>query len=203
MIGRMNGYEKRAQKKREDILDAAQKLFLSNGISAVTIEQIADMAHVSRVTLFKYFKDKENLVRETVLIWTNTLLQEFDRIAESSQPFHKKILDILHMQVSGIQPPADESIVITVRGNAELMSAIKEQVVTLGLPRIMSLIESGKREGAIDHTLDNGAILTYFAMFSAVISDPAYIKRNTAYQKSMFDLFMAALIVDWRKMKDK
>ncbi len=199
----MNGHEKRAQKKREDILAAAQELFLSNGLSVVTIEQIADMAHVSRVTLFKYFGDKENLVRETVLLWVTALLQEFDKIAESNQPFHEKLFAVLHLQIAGIQLPNNNSIAVTIRENTELMSAIKEQVVALGLPRMMSLIETGKREGAIDPALDNEAILTYFAMFSTVISDPAYIKRNTAYQKSMFDLFMAALIVDWRNMKDK
>lgn len=198
----MNGYEKRTLKKRQDIIEAAQELFLSYGITGVTIEQIAEKARVSRVTLFKYFGDKESLVKEAVLIWVNALMQEYDRILESNQPFPIKLAGILKLKIAGIHTADDEAIKTAVRGNAELMSIIKEQVAKLGLPKIMTLVEEGKRAGEIEPSLDNEAILTFFSMFSPIISDPDYIRKEKSYQKSLFDLFMGGLIKHWYKMRN-
>lgn len=198
----MNGYEKRTLKKRRDIIEAAQELLLAFGITGVSIEQIAEKARVSRVTLFKYFGDKENLVKEAVLIWVNALMQEYDRILEGNQPFHTKLVSILNLIIAGIHSAEDDAIKISVRGNVELMSIIKEQVAILGLPKIMTLIEDGKRAGEIESSLDNEAILTFFSMFSPIISDPNYIRKEKSYQKSLFDLFMGGLIKDWYEIKN-
>lgn len=193
----MNGYEKRTLKKRQDIIAAAQELFISHGITGVTIEQIAERAEVSRVTLFKYFGDKESLVKETVLIWVNALMQEYDRILGSNQQFRMKLTRILNLRMGGTHLANDGAIKADVRGNAELMSIIKEQVAIHGLPRIMALIEEGKLAGDIDPSLDNEAILTFFSMFSPIISDPLYIQKEQSYQKSLFNLFMGGLLKDW------
>lgn len=54
-------------KKREDIINAAMKLFSEHGYQAVGVDQIKDAACVSKSTMYKYFATKENLI-EAVLI---------------------------------------------------------------------------------------------------------------------------------------
>ncbi|WP_394835643.1 TetR/AcrR family transcriptional regulator [Pendulispora rubella] len=54
----------RARKKRETrqlISDVATALFIERGFDAVTIAEIAEMANVSKVTVFNYFPRKEDL----------------------------------------------------------------------------------------------------------------------------------------------
>lgn len=194
----MNGYEKRTQKKREKIIESAQELFLLNGITNTTIEQIAEKAQVSRVTIFKYFGDKEELVKKAVHIWVNALLQEYEKIIQSNQPFHIKLTRILY----GHEQIIDEAIKTDIRGNGELMGFIRELVKANGLSKIMALIEEGKRVGAVDPSLDNEAILIYFSAFSPIISDPEYINKDKAVQDSLFNLFMGGLIRDWYKLKN-
>ena len=49
---------------QERILAAATELFLTRGYETTTIAQVADLASVSRATVFWHFSDKESLFRE-------------------------------------------------------------------------------------------------------------------------------------------
>jgi AcrR family transcriptional regulator len=49
------------------ILDAAKKVFGRDGISGGTTREIARLAKVNEVTLFRYFKSKDELLRQVVL----------------------------------------------------------------------------------------------------------------------------------------
>lgn len=49
------------------ILDAALKVFASEGYTGATTHRIAEEANVAEVTLFRKFQSKENLLREVLL----------------------------------------------------------------------------------------------------------------------------------------
>lgn len=59
----MDGFEKRREQKKRNILEAALALFMEYGIQRVSITEIAKKANVSQVTIYTYFESKENLVR--------------------------------------------------------------------------------------------------------------------------------------------
>ena len=49
------------QARRQSILDAARDVFLDRGISATTVDEIAERAELSKGTIYQYFKSKEEL----------------------------------------------------------------------------------------------------------------------------------------------
>src|SRR5471032_2842323 len=49
------------------ILDAALRIFGRDGVSGATTREIARVAKVNEVTLFRYFKNKNELLRQVVL----------------------------------------------------------------------------------------------------------------------------------------
>lgn len=52
--------------KKQDILDAAVKIFTQVGTSAASTKSIAAAARVSEALIFKHFKSKDNLTEEIV-----------------------------------------------------------------------------------------------------------------------------------------
>lgn len=54
--------ERKQQRAREQIIDAAYKLFAEHGFSQVTVNDIAERAEVGRTTFFRYFGDKREVV---------------------------------------------------------------------------------------------------------------------------------------------
>lgn len=59
------------------ILDAALRIFASEGYTGATTRRIAEEANVAEVTLFRKFKSKENLLKE-VLINNRTVFSSLD-----------------------------------------------------------------------------------------------------------------------------
>jgi AcrR family transcriptional regulator len=53
--------EREKLQRRNDIIDAAEKVFFSMGFESATMDEIAAMAELSKGTLYLYFKSKEDL----------------------------------------------------------------------------------------------------------------------------------------------
>ncbi|RCX17886.1 TetR family transcriptional regulator [Anaerobacterium chartisolvens] len=198
----MNGYKRRTQKKRDAIVKAAQELFSEKGIAAVSVTDIAAKANVSRVTLFKYFGDKEALAKEAMFSWIELLMKEYETILSSTKPFHKKLLELLNTRLAGRERIGERFIHSTAWDDPELLRLIKEMTATYALPIIMKFMEEGKRSGDIDSSLDNEAILAYFSAFGPIVRSPEYIKKGKEFQISMFNLFMGGLVKNWYQKTD-
>jgi AcrR family transcriptional regulator len=59
-IAERRGEEK--ERRRAEILDAAQALYLEKGWDALTVDQVARNARLSRALVYVYFRDKEELL---------------------------------------------------------------------------------------------------------------------------------------------
>ncbi|KAF5041530.1 Bacterial regulatory protein, tetR family [anaerobic digester metagenome] len=53
--------EREKQKRRQEIIDAAEKVFFAKGYDKVTMDEIAQKAEVNKALLYYYFKNKETL----------------------------------------------------------------------------------------------------------------------------------------------
>lgn len=58
----MNRREREIEQRREEMLKAAQELFLKKGYNGVTIKEIAEKAEFSRITMYSYFKSKMDIL---------------------------------------------------------------------------------------------------------------------------------------------
>ncbi len=76
--------EKRKERRVREILQAAMAVFEEKGYPKATMEEIAERALLSRVALYRYFKDKEAILRELILWKTGELAKRFRSLPERS-----------------------------------------------------------------------------------------------------------------------
>lgn len=76
--------EREKGEKRNAIIDAAEKLFFSNGFDSVTMGDIAKEVGVNRATLYLYFEDKEEIFFAIVLRATRIMNRMFKEGASNA-----------------------------------------------------------------------------------------------------------------------
>ena len=72
------------EKRRDEILRRAFALFSRQGYQNTSLSNLADVCHISRPTLYLYFKDKEELFRYALKHFTDSMLKDYKGIAEIS-----------------------------------------------------------------------------------------------------------------------
>ena len=77
--------------KREQILRAAEILFFRHGAKRVTVEEICRESGVSKMTFYKYFPNKIELVRAIRDEWMDEGFKRFDEINALDLSFPEKI----------------------------------------------------------------------------------------------------------------
>ncbi len=69
----------RKSKKREQIIKTGQDLFLRHGIKRITVEEICQKAGASKMTFYKYFAGKLELVE---YIWSQMMAEGYSKLDE-------------------------------------------------------------------------------------------------------------------------
>jgi len=77
--------ERERQMRRQQILDAAKKVFSAKGFSGATIESIAEEAELSPATLYLYFKNKDELYASLNMKMLEVLKQKIEGVYQKKE----------------------------------------------------------------------------------------------------------------------
>jgi AcrR family transcriptional regulator len=81
----------RPSKKRDQIFRTAERLFSRYGSKRVTVEEICKEAGAAKMTFYKYFRNKRELVRAIRDQWVEQGFAKFDEIKALDIPFVEKV----------------------------------------------------------------------------------------------------------------
>lgn len=75
--------EREKEQRREDILDAATRVFFEKGLATATMDDIAETAELSKGTLYLYYKSKEDLYLTVMMRGMQLLYDAFSEVANA------------------------------------------------------------------------------------------------------------------------
>lgn len=81
------------------IIDTATDLFLRFGVKRVTVEEICRSAHVSKMTFYKYFKNKTELAEYIIFSILDNAQKEFESIWKEISTFEYKIDQFIRLKM--------------------------------------------------------------------------------------------------------
>lgn len=161
----MDGFEKRREQKKKDILNAALALFMKYGIQKVSITEIAKKANVSQVTIYNYFESKDNLVRLVFKFYVDQVWDEQKHLLVNDLPFNEKIKKIIFEKGIAANQISERFFQDFMKDYASGQSYVEEIYQKEALPLFIKLFNEGREQGYIDSEISNEAILFYLKMF--------------------------------------
>lgn len=141
----MNGFKRRTEQKKENIRQAAMRLFQTYGFNKVSIGDIAREAHVSHVTIYNHFGSKEELVRDIIKTIVYDFTDKSREIIDSDKPFLEKIKLLINNKTSIASQYQGEIMEMVARDYPEMKRFIDDFREKNINPLIDKLIEEGKK----------------------------------------------------------
>ncbi|HED09320.1 MAG TPA: TetR/AcrR family transcriptional regulator [Caldithrix abyssi] len=153
--------EREKQQRRNDIIDAAERLFFKKGYENTTMDQVAEEAELSKGTLYLYFKNKEDLylainIRGMGLLQGmfrqavqkgNTGIEKVENIGRAYYEFSKKYPDyfsaMIYYESRNIPDMAEDSC---------FQSCEEQGMQTLQI--VADAVDTGMKDGTIRDDLD-------------------------------------------------
>lgn len=194
----MNGFEKRTEQKKQQVLDAAFELINSNaGIEGVTIEDIARKANVGKTTIFKYFGNKENLIHEVFKNFISKIGDGAKKIVAENKPFEETLIALSQNKINYLkkinkQFYLDMMEFVTKKDNDGLSLILREYTQTsIGL--MLDLFHRGRKEGKIDLKYSDEFLLLYFQVLVEGISSPHLYPKLLPYTEEWTEMLIKGL----------
>lgn len=153
-------------KRQQQIIDAAVKIFSEKGFSAARTSDIAKEAQVAEGTIFRYYKTKRDLLLGLIIPFMSSfikplILNSVEKIVKNStdktidETFNEIFLDRLELVKKN--GPVIKTILIESNYDEKLLTTFKEKIVNYLAPMIDNImlqnIENGKVRDDIDPRL--------------------------------------------------
>ncbi|MBP1961638.1 TetR/AcrR family transcriptional regulator [Paenibacillus aceris] len=162
----MNGFEKRAQQKKENIMQATLHLLGTTDPKKMKIAEIAEQAGVSQVTIYNYYGSKEALVREVIMDYIRKTLKEFEEFLAGGHTLKEKMEYIIFQKKQSSKTFGLQVMKQIWQDDPELTRFVREEYMAKGVPLVTRLIEDGKKNGEITEKLSTSTIMMYMQMLT-------------------------------------
>jgi AcrR family transcriptional regulator len=162
-----NGHARRRRAKTAAIKAAATELFSRSGTEAVSMEDIAAGAGVSKMTLYNYFGSKEALVFEVFREVFDRAHAEAEAIVADRDDFVEVIRDIIRLKGAAAATFGGEVVLEAMQQSSALYEYVYQDLAARTNALLVSFFDRGRRAGYIRADVSNEMLLAYFDIFNA------------------------------------
>ncbi|MBW2412595.1 MAG: TetR/AcrR family transcriptional regulator [Deltaproteobacteria bacterium] len=191
--------EREKERRRQQIMVAAKRVFSDKGFNKATMEDIAQEAELSPGTLYLYFKNKEELYASLSLRILQYLLIRVEHVNDEKDSGPLEKLDALTEAMYDVYE-FDPLIIInmfhlqsseTLKNlSPELMSEIKE-LSRKSLSAISKIFQEGVEQGLFIDRHPVALSDTFWALFSGIVlwlTSKKIINEEKDYLKDTLDI---------------
>ena len=183
--------------RREEIIDAAQKIFFQKGLIVATMDEIAEAAELSKGTLYLYYKSKEDLYLAVMLRGLDILNDMFTNVLASDQPTIKIIASLSEAYYQFFAQHKNYFRMFHFFENPQFHKQVSEEMLHSCAGQnqkvwtiVIELIKRGIDEGVIEANIDpKQAVVILWASSNALMRQ---MDREDTYWKDIMGVDLEA-----------
>jgi len=191
----MSGHEKRKLQKMGHIVKSTIELCNRYGTQKVTIDEIAEHANVSKVTIYKYFNSKEDLITTVISKIYSDIIKSTAELIDSECDFMEKLNIIMQSKIKSLELFNGDFLKdLFLHPRTESFHTFNTSIKSL----MFKFFDEGKKQSYIPTTIDNETLYIYSEIFNAglqnLITKDASLISNKNLMNSLVHLYFNGLI---------
>ncbi|MGC9512563.1 MAG: TetR/AcrR family transcriptional regulator [Fidelibacterota bacterium] len=167
--------------KQKKLMDTALALFQKRGFKSVTVEEICRTADVSKMTFYKHFRNKEDLVLQIIKHLYEGALDEGKTILKSSKPHRERIADLLEWKIQMLDQFTPPMLLDMKDFDPALVHFIQEKS-SESLSLFENFIKDGQKDGVFRENLNIGFLMHIFQILSNSFFSENFEQYFTSYE---------------------
>ncbi len=193
----MDGFEKRRNDKKKAIMQTALELFDQYGFDRVTVTEIAEKAHVSKVSIYNFFESKDNLRRILIKDMLDESLEKIKELIEGEGNFVDKIEQYIQVRTWYYGKYSLQFFFEAIESDPDLRQYF-DDFNTSNKRLVMKFIEKGKRCGVFTQDASEATIEICIDMIQTYLFHNKEfrnrVERNPELAREINMMFLDGLI---------
>ena len=164
---------------RRRILTTARNIFFRFGYSKATMDELAIELHMSKKTLYQFFKSKQLLLESVIYDFFQEFHDKINQIIKdknnnSGLGVLKKFMSLVQLQISQFNIYAFEDIRKNNPEAWQIINRLREKMIN---NELRELLKQGKREGTVRKDIDLDIIVLVILNTVQYIAIPEVISK--------------------------
>jgi len=174
--------------KLKKILIVSKELFWKHGFKRITIEEICNEANVSKMTFYKHFKNKKELVEFIINNITDKAMKKYRKIMDSDITFPDKIKKTIDLKMEATKDISNEFLNDYIRYADDEMLALFQQNKNEIMGSILNDYIEAQKKGEIRKDINPKFILYFLNNLQEMVKDEQLEKMYDKPQDIIMEL---------------
>ena len=175
--------------KYQDIFRTAKELFWKYGIKRVTIEEICREAGASKMTFYKFFRNKIELAKTIMEVVVGKSLEKFEQVVRGDLTFNEKVKEMFLIKLEGTKNISIEFVTDIYKIHDPSLQLLLKQQREKSLEIFVSFLKSSQKKGLIRNDIKIDFILYYFNQMTHLMD----VKNLVSVYANPQDLIMESM----------
>lgn len=168
--------------KRALLFSAAETMLRRYGIKRISVEEICKEARVSKMTFYKYFRSKEDLVLQILNSWLEPAYREMQAIVASERSFPEKI-QLLVAQKQRSLSQLSEAFLADYLRNEGAIKAFIEQWSERAAQAFSAFLEQAQARGELEVIIKPNLFMVYLDKIWELARDQSLAAQYSSYNE--------------------
>ena len=142
----------KGEKRKQELLDIAYRLFVQKGYEETSIDEIIAQAHIAKGTYYYHFPSKEATLEAVIDMMINNEVKRAQEILSATIPVPQKLVGV----ITSLRPEQNENNIadaLNKRENIVMHDKVSRRIVDEAVPLLAQVVSEGIAQGVFtcDH----------------------------------------------------